>query len=92
MRALYLRPTQNTRKTEQKEPQRNGPVLSVAVFSLSSEQCENTAASRCRLPVGLIPTGTACPERNFTVKVTNSDKSTEEFPPAIFPPQNMLGL
>lgn len=62
--------------------------LSVAVFSVASEQYENTAANRRHLRVGLMPTGTECPERNFTVKVTNSDKFTEEFPPAICPLQN----
>lgn len=83
MQALYLRLEENMQKTEQKGPHRSVPVVSVVVFSLASEHWESTAVNRCHLQVGLISTGTGFPERNFTVKVTNSDRSTKEFPPAI---------
>lgn len=67
-RALYLRPEQNTQKIKQKRLCKELCIFCLwrsSIYVLS-EQPETPTANKCRLPICLIPTGTVCPERNFT--------------------------
>lgn len=52
-RALYPRPKQNTQKIKQKELQRNVPILSVAIFSVASDQPTDAIYESVQYPQAL---------------------------------------